>query len=819
MQRLRVDLMASMVLGVSLLAAPTFSLAVASEAAVQTSSPAVDDEIGEITVTANKREESLNKVGMSVTALSGDELAERRIVSLSDIAAVVPGLSYTPSTTNTPIFTLRGVGFNESSLGVYPAVSVYVDQAPLPFPVMASHAAYDLERIEVLKGPQGTLFGENATGGTINYIAAKPTDYFAAGGDVGIGNYNQIDEDAFISGPLAEGLTARVAITAHHLDDWQYAVARDDTNGHQNYYAGRVLLDWKPSERMHFLMNLNGWVDTSQPQALRLVAKSESVTQYPYTDQAYINAPFVTGNARQADWSHFVTDPYGGPAGDPTPTEINLDPMSDRKFYQASLRGDIEVTHALTLTSITTYDNLTQRQRTDGDGSSVVSFDLEQNDGTLSSFNQELRIANSPASQFRWIFGANFEHSNTVEDQVLRYWDNTNDNPTLLNINFSRDYLSQDISSYASFANGEYSLTDKLTVKAGVRYTDTKIVAYNCASSDANGYTDVLFNSLGSELGTVPFKPIGISGCFALNQDLVPGQPFQQTLLEHNIPWRFGLDYDLTPSTLVYATASRGYKAGSFPALAGSTYTAYEPVKQESVTAYEAGMKAGLLGHLVQINAAGFYYDYKDKQVRGKLSDPIFGILDALVNIPKSRIVGAEADIAVRPIRALTLRGAVTYLDSTVQQGPAAPGNINVLGEVDNFIGDPLPYTPRWSASAGIEYRPEIFGLHPFAGVNVDYRGAQSAALGGDRLIWPTNPAQFDVHAPGLDHVFLIPSYTTTDVRLGYEAENETWRVTFWGKNVFNKIYYTAVIPFKDGAATETGMPATYGVSVTFKIK
>ncbi|WP_375713753.1 TonB-dependent receptor plug domain-containing protein, partial [Sphingobium sp. BS19] len=162
--------------------------------------------VGDIIVTANKREENINKVGLSITAFSGEALAERKITSLQDIASAVPGLSYAASTANTPVFTLRGIGFNESSLGVYPAVSVYVDQAPLPFPVLASHSAYDLERIEVLKGPQGTLFGQNSTGGAINYIAAKPTDTFTAGGDVSYGRFNTIEGNAHISGPITDTL-------------------------------------------------------------------------------------------------------------------------------------------------------------------------------------------------------------------------------------------------------------------------------------------------------------------------------------------------------------------------------------------------------------------------------------------------------------------------------------------------------------------------------------------------------------------------------------------------------------------------------------
>ena len=144
----------------------------------------------EIIVTANKRSESANDVGLAISAVSGDKIAEQKLTSIEDIASAVPGLVFSSSTGNTPIITLRGVGFNESSVGVYPATSIYIDEAPLPFPVMASHTAYDLERVEVLKGPQGILFGQNSTGGAVNFIAAKPTDELSYGGDVSCSRFN-----------------------------------------------------------------------------------------------------------------------------------------------------------------------------------------------------------------------------------------------------------------------------------------------------------------------------------------------------------------------------------------------------------------------------------------------------------------------------------------------------------------------------------------------------------------------------------------------------------------------------------------------------
>src|SRR5258708_3152221 len=196
--------------------------AVGSESADSSGASATDTgQIQEIIVTANKRSENLSKVGATITAISNEDLQERKIESLADLAGAIPGLNFAQTFTNTPIYTLRGVGFNESSIGVYPAVSIYIDQTPLPFPVLASHSSFDLERVEVLKGPQGTLFGENSTGGAVNFIAAKPTSTYQAGGDVSFGRFNEVDANVYVSGPLSEQLLGRIAVNAVSSGDWQ----------------------------------------------------------------------------------------------------------------------------------------------------------------------------------------------------------------------------------------------------------------------------------------------------------------------------------------------------------------------------------------------------------------------------------------------------------------------------------------------------------------------------------------------------------------------------------------------------------------------
>jgi len=792
--------------------------------------------MADIVVTANKREQNLNDVGLSIAAISGDALQERKLTSLSDIASVVPGLAFAPSNTGTPILTLRGVGFNESSLGVYPAVSVYLDQTPLPFPALASHVAYDLQRIEVLKGPQGTLFGQNSTGGAINYIAARPTREFEAGGDISYSRFNTIEGNAYISGPLSEAVRGRLAVTGLNGDDWQYSATRRDKNGHQSYIAGRLLLDVDATENLTLSFNLNGWRDRSQPQAQQLVGirVQNWSAEREHLHDFYRSPVFSVGNPRIADWSTLVNDPgtvapsdsipYG--FGDPsTWGQTNLDPFSNRRMWQGAMRADLEL-GSLTLTSLTSYAHFKQNQGVDGDGMARVTYDLQKNDGYIKTFNQELRLSNDPSQAFRWMVGANYEKSTTYEDQGLRYFDNTSHDSSIFYINYSGVTNKQKIENYAFFTNLEFDATEQLTLKAAVRYTNSHNRNELCGYTSTNGNVNKFFNYLGSVLGTVPFDPVAPDGCYTLNANNVPGDIYYGNLKEDNVSWRIGADYKVTRDVLLYANVSRGYKAGSFPTLAAASYVALRPVTQESVTAYEAGFKASLANRAVQFNGAAFYMDYKDKQIRGRLFDAVFGGLETLVNIPKARIWGLEADVTVNPARGLTLNGAVTYLNSKIKESPAAPYNYNVLGVVDNFAGDPLPFTPKWSGSVNLDYRHELSnGGAPFVGVSVTGRSKSDSQPGAQRMKY-LEGCQLDTSgdpvcflAPGVTNPFVLPSYATVDARLGYEGPDGAWKVMVWGKNIFDKYYWTNVISSADSAARFAGMPATYGLTLSFKLR
>ncbi|MGD9664338.1 MAG: TonB-dependent receptor [Novosphingobium sp.] len=584
---------------------------------------------------------------------------------------------------------------------------------------------------------------------------------------------------------------------------------------------------------------------------------------------AQLTYPFPKLNSRTADWSECEIDPNTAPAGPDGVADVaqasctEFGPRNDRDFWQLAMRADIEI-GSLTLTSLTSYGKFTQDSRFDGDGMSLVGFDIQQAIGSIKTFNQELRLANDPTSRIRWVVGANYEKSKTLEDQVLRYWANTNYFAPNLYINHSGDLLKQDIENIAVFGNLEFDVTDQLTLKAAGRYTDTKNKVFNCGYTSENGNVNKLFNILGGALGGNVFDPIAPEQCYTLNNvgtgpasldsvpgDIsiisplqwgnlglgVPGIPFQAKLAQDNVSWRFGLDYKVNPDVLLYANVSRGFKAGSFPALAAAAYTSLLPVTQEKVTAYEAGVKAGFADGLVQFNAAGFYMDYRDKQVKGKLFDLIFGTLDTLVNVPKSRIYGFEADVTVRPTDGLTISGAVTYLDSKIQDFVGydifggvdnnfdpRPGDFDSSGltaNIEDMSGVRLPYTPKWAGSVNVDYRHELAnGGAPFVGFTVSARSNQSAAIGGDDTTLPLGPNRRYRIADGVGlYPYTIDGYATVDARLGYEAAEGRWKVMLWGKNIFDKYYWTAVIPSSDSSARLTGCPATYGVTFGFKFQ
>src|SRR5690606_31864800 len=198
----------------------------------------------EVIVTAQKREQSINDIPLAITALSGEQLRDRGIETAADLSRIVAGFTYADTGVNAPVYSLRGVGYFDYSLAAAPAVSVYLDEVALPYAAMTQGTAIDIERVEVLRGPQGTLFGQNATGGLVNYIARTPTDSFEAGVEAGYSRFNRRDLEGYLSGPLGANTRGRIAFQTQDSDEWQSSYTRDDSNGALDQTSARAMLDW-----------------------------------------------------------------------------------------------------------------------------------------------------------------------------------------------------------------------------------------------------------------------------------------------------------------------------------------------------------------------------------------------------------------------------------------------------------------------------------------------------------------------------------------------------------------------------------------------
>ena len=738
--------------------------------------------LDEIIVTANKREESLNKVGLTITALGGAQLEQGHVASLEDLATAVPGLTFTQSDSNTPVYTLRGIGFYDTTLGAYPSVSVYLDQAPLSFPVLTKLTLFDIERIEVLKGPQGTLFGNNATGGAINYIAAKPTEDFRAGVSLDAARFDTFTTDAYVSGPLAENLLARFSMRVQEGDGWQESISRPgDSNGAPEQFAARLLFDWQPFQALRVQTDINAWLDRSQPPQAQFV---EFIPSFPTTSPLPI--PLVanaTNNPRAADWSPL------------------LPPYANNRLAQAVIRADYDLTSSITLTSMSSYTNYRQRQRPDDDGNSAIRVDVSPNDGDIKSIYQEFRLADNSDPLFRWTVGANYEHDVSDEIDATAQEDGTPDYTYVFGgFHFAGNTFTnrQIMSNYAGFADAS-STIGQFTIKAGARFTQADRQSENCnlgyTQGEPNGILE-FFDVLASEFFGKP-TTIPNGSCIIFNKTYTALHEFEGTLNQNNVSWRTGLDWNPTDEILTYFDVAKGYKAGSFPALSGSTDIAYTPVTQESVLTYEVGTKTQWLDHRLSVDLSAFYSDYRNKQIKSELDDPIFGPLDALVNIPKSTIKGVEPVILIHPIAGLTLGGSLTYLDAKLVE---ANDIVSLYGTKGNWGGNPIPYTSKWNAATNANYTFPFpwGGAEGFVGGQIAYRSGTTSSIGNE---------------PQLQ----LPGFSTVDVQSGLNFAQGRYRVMLWGKNITNRFYLTNVIRYSDGISRLTGLPATFGITVSCK--
>jgi len=772
-----------------MLATPAFAQTVDPTEPQVDNPTAVDD----IVVTAQKRSQNINDVGLAIQAFSGEDLVKAGVATTSDLTQVVTGFNFARSSANTPIYTLRGIGFQTPNLSSTSPVGIYIDEVAYAYPYMANGPTFDLQRVEVLKGPQGTLYGRNTTGGLVNFITARPTDAFQAGVTAEVGSYETFNVEGFVSGPVTDTLQLRLAARREDSNEgWQRSVSRPgDRLGKKDRSAARLSVDWTPTDRLSVALGASWWQDKSDTVAPQFTALdiARPATVIP----GLVDSVRSSYDNDQADWD-------AREAGKP-PFK------SDSNFYALSGRVDYDLTEQLLLVSLTGYNRVRRRDFNDLDGTPFELLAYGSN-GEIESFSQEVRLVGS-TDRLEYLVGA-FYAKDTVTDDQLGYYDENSTVRLLRRVgagvvqnvytpaqiaggfaNFLNS-TDQENESASLLANAEWKATDQWTIIGGLRYTQDKIAFAGC-SRDYQGNTAPIWNTAVAAL-TRSNTNVQTGECLTYNAAFTDNVLAQQSLDEDNIAGRFGVNFEPNDSTLIYASIARGFKSGAFPVLPANVETQFAPAVQEQVTAYEAGIKAGLFDRMLQVNLSAYFYDYKDKQIYGDVKDPVFTTLPRIVNVPESRVWGAEAEFILRPTDYLRMQTGISYVNSEVTEFIG----INRLGQSEDFSGLRFPNTPEWQVNGQVSYdRPITDNLGFIAVASGNYQSEADGAIG--------NEAEFKIKA-----------YTVVNASIGIHTLDNRIALTLSARNLLDENYWTNVDTIIDSIFRVPGMPRTFGLSLSY---
>lgn len=735
----------------------------ASAPAEDTSAEASSD--GDIVVTAFRRDQRLIDIGASISALSSENITEARIEQVKDIARAIPNVDVRESIPGiSPILTIRGVGLDDFSTTNSPATGVSVDDVPLSSIALMNADFFDVERIEVVKGPQGTLYGRNTVAGAMNIISAKPKDSFDAAASIGYGNYQTFDAEAMVNVPLGEGLAARFSGKTIQQERGFWTSSRlvggaigERDVGERHVWMGRAQLGYDSGDGL----DLNLKYEYQQ-------ARSE-MGQYEFFGAFVPGSPFVlcapvlagtVDNSQCADAYGFTNsddNPYHIDQSADLPYNLNEHSLSFAANYDL---GDVK------LTAITGYIDFKRAYRIDVDATPRDQLDFVQRDN-VKQFTQELRLAKDSELVDVIVGGFySWDRASGVNDNILTEF------PLVL-FGFPGQTgittFDQRTKSAAGFVNGTWHLGDKLDLITGVRYTWEK--------RHYVGGTDFPL----CPMTTDPCAPFGIFSSFT-----------DTTISDKNWSWKFGLDYRLAPDTLLYASASKGTKSGGFVSRISTVQAQLLPFNPEALIAYELGVRSQPLPKLT-INAATFYYDFKNVQaliLDGSLAVPV----QRLGNIPgKSRIYGAEADISFRPFTGFTLQSSVGLLNTKLATFTNGGGT---------FTDNRFSNAPKFMWNGLARYETPI-------------------GNGDWNLVFQGNfTHQSTAYKDASNDIYSIQHpYWLFDARIALSSQDGKWEAALWGKNLSNEVYTVS-------SDTLTGLgiigrtvnpPRTYGISLAWK--
>lgn len=736
--------------------APTGAAAAPGTAAQAPAADAVDaEDSGEIVVTAQKRTERLQDVPIAVSVIGGQALAALGKPGLEGAVNLVPALNFQKSgtTLNQSLF-LRGVGTTTFSIAGEPSVSTVVDGVVFARSGEAFGDLVDIDRLEVLRGPQGTLFGKNASAGVVNIVSVQPGRDF--GGYVDGGYFSNGDE-ARVRGalnlPLSDNLLTRfTGFYARYDGNIRNEATGGRVNGYEHYGA-RVQLKWTPSDSTTVAV-IGDWHRNDDNCCAEVIGTGP------------LNA---AGNA--------ITSPAFAvlptPKGDRTRTiNQNLVTRTKEKGYGLSVQLDTEL-GTQTVTSITAYRDYRNNEIRDGDflPAAYVGFNQLHDVGpqTGNTFSQEVRLT-SPADQFlAYVVGvyysrAESERAYSRADIVC----NAATAPTTLipcaaagapatTTPFGRADYGSVFKNIAAFGQATVNFTDRFRFIGGLRWTADQLDVFHSRTTTLAGP------------GIQPSFPTTPTGTGT------PATQFRGKATNTNVSGKASLQYEVTPNVTAYGGYTRGYKGPAFNVFFNLTATGTNVIDPETSDSYEIGLKNSFFGGKLVLNLDAFYAKYDNFQANNP--DLVAGVVvTRFTNAGKVSTRGAEADIVLRLIDDLSISGGIAYTDAKVDEFFRAPGAA-VTAVIPS--GTSLPFAPKWKGSLGADYRWRTGGaIDVFLGAQGNYQSKQLALFSPDAV---------------QRRLGTIDAYGLVNVSAGIGDVDDRYRLTFQVRNLFDQSFAAAI--------------------------
>ncbi|NOY16443.1 MAG: TonB-dependent receptor [Gammaproteobacteria bacterium] len=740
-------------------------------------------EIEEVIVTAQKRAENLQKVPIAVTALIKDTIEKARVRSLDDIARLTPSFLAAMHTPTQPELSIRGIASTDREAGSERSVVVFVDEVYIGRAGASTFDLFDLERIEVLRGPQGTLFGRNVSGGAINIVTAKPTAEKRMKFEGTVGNFNMFEGRGLINGALSDNVNAKASFAARTKDGYYNNVhlGVDDIQGVKSYSA-RIQLDFLLNEDLQALVTFGASSDDIDGVATKLFPGWLNTVE-DFAKYVGSAPPF-----RNPDGT-----PYIPPAG-MYDVENNLLGSIERSSYSVYSRIDWQQSYG-TWTFISAYrynkldegmDALGMGLR--GTGPSTRGFaSIQFNDETYDALSLELRLASLPENErLNWVVG--LYYLNEGVDRVLRF------NRQLAN-GFSAPAFDQSLStdSYAVFGQFTWAITDRFNLTVGARQTrDEKAWDLGVTDTLSEAEREAIEEDLGRAPGIAPARELYSISTGDSWSEFTP---------------KVALDFRATDDVMLYTSWARGFKSGGWVGFAANAEAAVIPYKPETVDSLEGGIKSQWLNNRLQLNANVFSMDFKEMQQRDTVQLPDGTSIGTIVNVGDAEINGIEAEFVVQASENFRLSGSLSIIDAKVVKTNIANSLTTILK------GKDLPRSPDQTFNLSAEYflPPGLFQVPGEIGLRVDYRYV------GDHF--------FDLNE---NIAGFQPAYDLWSARIDYNSPDGRWNLAFWGKNLGNEQYLSTAQSFRtprslagtgiqNGFATVgyMGLPRSYGVTLT----